>query len=102
MMTGLPGGRVLSEMAAVKIPPLALSGALPRTVGLGADELLMNCTVPVGVPVPGELTVTTAVSVICCPTLDWLALDEIVVVVPAWLTVWTRAPAPESGEVLVL
>ena len=52
----------------------------------------MNVTVPVAVPVPGELTVTVAVKVTDCPETD--APDEIKpMVVDAWLT--TRAVAAE-------
>src|SRR5882724_2668041 len=106
MMVGLPAGRVLRATDARNTLPLppptgeTITGPVPITVGLGAVDVLMNCTVPVGVPEPGEITVTTAVSVICWPTLDWLALDEIDVAVAALFTVWTSALAPDRGELL--
>jgi hypothetical protein len=46
----------------------------------------LNCTVPVGVPEPGELVVTVAVNVTDWPKTDGFAEDVIVVVVSAWLT----------------
>ena len=48
---------------------------------------ILNCTVPVGVPLPGETTLTVAVNVTGCPKTEGLVLDVTVVVVLALLTV---------------
>ena len=46
----------------------------------------MNSPLPVGVPVPGEFTVTVAVNVTDWPNFDGLAEDVEAVVVPAFST----------------
>jgi hypothetical protein len=48
----------------------------------------LNVTVPVGVPAPGDTTVTVAVNVTDWPKTEGLAEEVTPVVVFAWLTVW--------------
>ena len=48
---------------------------------------MLNVTVPVGVPDPGETAVTVAVNVTNCPATDGLADDATEVVVFAGFTV---------------
>lgn len=57
----------------------------------------LNVTVPVGVPAPGDVTVTVAVIVTDCPTTDGFGETETVLEVLAGFTVCERAP-----EVLVV
>ena len=53
-----------------------------------------NCTVPVGVPLPGATTETAAVKVTDWPKTDGLAEEATVVVVPAAFTVWPPDRVP--------
>jgi len=48
----------------------------------------------VGVPEPGELTVTVAVNVTDWPNTDGFAEEVTAVVVEAWLTVWPPEREP--------
>src|SRR5205807_1341896 len=78
-----PAGSVVAVQVAV---PPATEGAPPAQVtGLGPSA---KATVPLGVPAPGESTVTAAVNVSGWPLPDGLAIDARVVVVAAWFTVW--------------
>ena len=52
-------------------------------------EPSLNVTVPVGVPVPGEAGITTAVKITVYPKTDGLAEEVTVVVVPSCVTVWS-------------
>ncbi len=61
---------------------LALSAAATLTPSM------VNVTVPVGVPAPGEVAVTIAVNVIGWPKTAGLLDDDSPVVVLALLTVW--------------
>jgi len=64
--------------------------ALPPTRVTGAPKFtpsIVNCTVPVGVPVAGATTVTVAVNVTLCPKTDGLTDDVTVVVEPHLFTV---------------
>ena len=51
----------------------------------------LNVTVPVGVPVPGALAISTAVKTTACPEAEGLAEESTSDVVPSWETVWVRA-----------
>jgi hypothetical protein len=64
----------------------AETGAVPRLVFPSK-----NCTVPVGVPAPGETTETVALKVTGWPYTDGFAEDLTAVLVRAVLTLWTRA-----------
>ena len=57
----------------------------------------LKVTVPVGVPVPGKVTLDVAVKVTDWPNTDGLAEEATVVVVETWFTVWVK-----FAEVLVL
>jgi hypothetical protein len=51
----------------------------------------LKVTMPLGVPAPGEVTLTVAVNVTDCPKTDGVPEEATVVVVAALLTVWVRA-----------
>ena len=57
----------------------------------------LKTTLPVGVPVPGEVAVTVAVKVTDWPNTDGLSAEATVVALLALLTVWVRV-----AEILVL
>ena len=57
---------------------------LPRSVLVVVSK---KSTVPVGVPPPGLVTLTTAVNVTAEPTTDGFGVEDTVVVVAATLTV---------------
>ena len=57
-------------------------------------------TVPVGVPLPGEVAATVAVKVTFCPVTEGLALLVSVVEVEAKLTVWESAVEVEVVKLL--
>ena len=64
--------------------------ALPPTRVTGAPKFtpsIVNCTVPVGVPVAGGTGATVAVKVTDCPNTDGLTDDVTVVVVAPFVTV---------------
>ena len=86
----LPTGKVETD-ALVALPPDKVT-ALPKFT-----PLVLNCTVPVGVPEPGGSAVTVAVNVTDCPNTEGLADDVTVVVVVSWFIVCVSVP-----EVLVL
>ena len=86
----LPTGRVeIAELVA--LPPESVT-ALPKFT-----PLVLNCTVPVGVPAPGATAVTVAVNVTAWPNTEGLAEEVTAVVVSALLTVCVN-----DEEVLVL
>jgi hypothetical protein len=68
----------------------------PEVVTLtGPPALLLsmtNCTVPLGEPPPGGVTLTVAVKVTVCPGVDGLADERTVVLVLALLTVSMVVP----------
>lgn len=66
--------------------PLEFRVPVPRVV-----LPLSKLTVPVGVPPFGEITVTVAVNVTVCPTLDGLGAEPIVIAVVPLLTTWVNA-----------
>src|SRR5260370_38840587 len=66
--------------------PLPLSASVPSCVLPSAEV-----TCPVGVPAPGEFTLTVAVNVTDCPTVDGVADEATIVVRPACLTVGVTA-----------
>ena len=68
----------------------AATGELPSDVGPSK-----NSTEPVGVPEPGGLTVTVAVSATLEPNVDGFGEEFNAVAVPAWFTV-----CPCAGDVL--
>jgi hypothetical protein len=79
-MVWLPPARVLVVMVAVPVEP---RGTLP-SVAPPSEKV----TVPVGVPAPGEVTLTVAMKVTACPSNE-VGLEEVrVVLVPAWFTTW--------------
>ena len=56
----------------------------PRVTGAPSDEpSVRNCTVPLGVPLPGETAVNVAVKVTFDPVGDGLAEDETALVIVA-------------------
>jgi len=63
--------------------------ATPDTSVTGEPKLLpsiVNCTVPLGVPVPGATAATVAVKLTACPYTDGFRLDTTVVLLLAGLT----------------
>ena len=56
--------------------------------------LVLNCTVPVGVPAPGATAVTVALNVTAWPNTEGLAEELTAVELLAWLTVWPPARVP--------
>ena len=50
----------------------------------------LNTTVPVGVPVPGAVAITLAVTITGWPYSEGLALEVTEVVEVAWFTSWLR------------
>jgi hypothetical protein len=81
---------------ALKLPVVTPPVVLTFT---GLPELLpsiMNWTVPVGAPRPGEVTLMVAVKVTLWPTSDGLAEDTTAVVVAALPTVWVTGVEPLS------
>jgi hypothetical protein len=80
------------ENVAVVTPAVVESVPVPNVVVLS-----LKVTVPVGVPDPGEVTITVAVNVTDCPKIVGLAEETTLVVVSALLTTWDR-----DAEVLVL
>ncbi len=51
----------------------------------------LNITVPVGVPVPGAVGISTAVNTTGCPEAEGLTEEITTDVVPSWETVCVRA-----------
>ena len=67
-----------------------LSVATPAASACGAPRSpapSLNCTVPVGVPAPGAVTVTVAVNVVLCPNTAGLTEEASPVAVAARFTV---------------
>ena len=62
---------VNDEMADDVAAPLTKVAGVPRLVAPS-----LNCTVPVGVPEPGNAAETVAVNVTVCPKEDGLTEDE--------------------------
>src|SRR5581483_564555 len=62
--------------------------------------LSWNCTLPVGVPAPGEFTDTFAVKVVGAPKSDGLADDDTTEVVSAAVTTWPPAREPLLSSTL--
>jgi hypothetical protein len=56
--------------------------------------LSWNCTVPLAVPAPGELTLVVAVKVTGAPYSEGFVEEAIEVVVSAGLTLWPPLNAP--------
>ena len=83
----VPAGSV--EVVQVAVPLLSSAGGPPVQV-TALPLLSAKDTVPVGVPVPGELVVTAAVKVSGWPKTDGSGdEEETAVVVDALFTVWT-------------
>ena len=61
----------------------------------------LKLTVPVGIPLPGAVTIIVAVKVTLCPVTDGLKLLESAVEVDALLTTWEIAVAVEVAELTV-
>jgi hypothetical protein len=53
---------------------------------------IWNCTIPVGVPTPGAVTLIVAVKVTDCPDIEELAEETTAVPVLALATVWVNVP----------
>jgi hypothetical protein len=51
---------------------------------------IVNCTMPVGVPLPGAVTVTVALKVTLWPDTDGLTEPLTAVLVAALFTIWVR------------
>jgi hypothetical protein len=77
-MEWLPTARL--DVEKVAMPPLSVS--VPRVVDPSS-----KVTVPVGVPAPGEFTLTVAVNVTFWPNTEGLVEADKLVVVASWLTV---------------
>src|SRR5437879_2273519 len=87
-MVCLPAVNVLVLNVAVVTPAVVLTftglpALLPST---------WNCTVPVGVPAPGAVTLIVAVKVTFWPDVDGLAEETRAVVLLALFTVWVSIP----------
>ena len=80
----------MSEVMPERVATLPDTGAEPRTLLPSAT----NCTVPVGVPAPGTVTVTVAVKVTGAVTSEGLGDEPRDVVVSALPTVWPPARVP--------
>ena len=88
MTACVPTARVVVLKEAVVTPPVVLTltglpALLPST---------WNCTVPVGTPAPGAVTLMVAVKVTLWLVADGLVLDTTVVLVLALPTVCVRVP----------
>jgi hypothetical protein len=84
------------EVANVATPD-PFSVPVPRVVVLS-----LKVTVPVGVPLAGELTVTVAVNVTVCDAADGFADEVTTVIVFAWLTTCDSGEAALSLPVKLL
>ena len=73
-------------MLSVAVPALSATGVC------GVPSIV-NVTVPVGVPVPGETALTVAVNVTVWPETEGLAEETTVVALLALLTVWVNGAA---------
>jgi hypothetical protein len=76
-----------SELVEKVACPAELIGTVANTV-----EPLLNVMLPVGVPVPGETTLTLAVNVTEALRINGLAEGLTVVVVEAGFTDWVSEP----------
>jgi hypothetical protein len=83
----VPAARAVLNEAVLTPPALLTLTGLPAVL-----PSTMNCTVPLGVPAPGAVTLTVAVNVMLCPDVEGLPEEEIAVPVLAWLTVWVSVP----------
>ncbi len=86
----LPTVSALVEHCAV--PPDKATALQPAIVAAPS----LNWTVPVGVPLPGAVTLTVAVNVTLCPKTDGLAFDMTAVVVAACAMVIAAVAVPLS------
>jgi hypothetical protein len=78
----------------VEMPPEA---AAPEDNATGEPKALpsiMNCTVPVGVPVAGDTAATLAVKLTDWPYTDGFRLEATAVLLLAWFTVWPPLSDP--------
>jgi hypothetical protein len=88
----------------VWVPTADLSAevvALPADNPTGLPEAFpstTNWTSPVGVPEPGELAVTVAVTVTGCPKTEGLAPETSAVLVDALSTCWVTALEVEVAK----
>ena len=87
MTAVVPAGR--DEIAALLALPPASVTALPKFT-----PLVLNCTVPVGVPAPGDTAVTVALKVTDWPNTEGLTDEFTAVELLALLTVWPPASVP--------
>jgi hypothetical protein len=71
----------------VASPPVRVTG-LPKFV-----PSMTNCTVPVGVPLPGAVTLTVAVKLTLWPANEGLTEESTTVLVVPLATIWVRAKA---------
>ena len=84
MTVAVPTAR-LESAGLLALPPERLT-ALPKFT-----PLVLNCTVPAGVPVPGATALTVAVKVTAWPKTDGLAEEARVVALLDGLTTWLTA-----------
>jgi hypothetical protein len=89
--------RAVLKEAVVTPPALLTLTGLPALL-----PSTMNCTVPLGAPAPGAVTLTVAVKLMLWPDTEGLTEELTTVLVAARLTVWVREPVlvekPESPE----
>ena len=83
----MPTVRLEVVKVAVGAPPEEDSVPVPSVV-----EPCMKFTVPLGVPEPGDVTLTVAVNVTGWPAVPGFDEEVTIVVVLALLTVWLKEP----------
>jgi hypothetical protein len=87
-MVCMPGANEAVLKVAVVTPPVVVTLAgLPALL-----PSIRNCTVPLGVPLPGELTLTVAAKLTNWPATDGTAEAFTTVLVEALMTVWVKEP----------
>src|ERR1051325_4250429 len=94
-MVWLPTASAAVEQVATPLPftTCALQPPMLRPLSL-------KTTVPVGVPLPGALTITVAVKVTDWPKTAWFTEEVIAVLVLALFTVMSTLPLPDVWTLL--
>jgi hypothetical protein len=83
-----PGAKEAVLKVAVVTPPVVVTlTGLPALL-----PSIINCTVPLGVPLPGELTLTVAAKPTGWPATDGTTEALTTVLVEALMTVWVKEP----------
>ena len=94
----LPSPTYVAVIECVPAPNVAVLNVQVNGAAAGNAQLPIvvapsrKFTVPVGVPAPGEVTLTAAVNVTLCPNTDGLREEARVVLVDALLTTWLTTP----------